>query len=746
MSQTKYKIIDYSSEEYADKNMKFMDVAMQAVFYNFSQEILLRNDYWRQDLNRREINQRISQGKLLDGKTKETLRQSGVKPVEPNIVTTIINNVADNTFRAHLVGRIKTLFNDKAAISAADLDLLIKMVKTDINFDKHLFELCKLGVSEAFFPFLLVEVQDDDIGRGRLNLKLYKPDAVLPDMKIFTDSGSVDDIILIDWCDRKSLYINYADKTDLLDEFNAMWGTNADYVATMSKRAVLNDRENFQKQFDALKTMPTGNPLRNRDYEVVYTWLRRMPAVVDCLINRASSNEIILTDYWDNQRIQDFLVENPSYEYVERKRYVIWETVMTTAGLVLRNRMYPIQIPTTARDVMLPGVSYVPNIVHGRPEGFIDIIKEDLVNFALAASEEQYQIFSSGGKTAYVENGAVDNPDSIRDELQNRLGVIVTTEGALQAGKIQVQPQQLNTALTQYYDNIYKRIQEYTGMSQEMQGRMQAGSSNYRTRISILQSMSSHSPFIRNLTDCDLNLTNILLYLFCLTTTDEELFAVWDTTGSEMDVKVNETAPQKVDGVWRLIRVMNDLRRGKFKYMITEQSTSSLNDEVEQEAHDAYMQGPGGHLMQTMLPVPGGVEMVANVFKQSPNSVTKRYGEMLEDSIKKGEDINANAQSVGAATGDKVNGTQTPEGITGMQVGQAGKLSAPEGEQDSNIAHGVPQLSQDNNDLNAIEQPENGVASAQTQSVAGARVADGNVTNYNDKLLQNLMNNQTMGV
>ena len=717
MAKDKFKIIDYTSPEYADDKMKFMDDAMQAVFYNFSQEIMLRRDYWAQDLSRREKNHAISQGNILSAATKASMQANGIKPIEPNIVSTLINNLADSVMRAHFTGQVKSLFNDQAAISSADLDLLVKMTKADMNFDKYLYELAKLGISENFFPFLLVQIEDSDVGQGRMSLKLYKPDAVLPDMQIYNDGSEVDDIILIDWVDRKSLYIDYPDKKEMLDEFNSMWGTNNDYVASISKRAVLSDRKTFQTQFDQLKSMPQGTPLRNRDFEVKYTRLYKVAATVPVLINRYSSNEIIVTSDWTDETVNDFLIENPSYELVERLRYVVWETTMTTSGLCLRNRMYPVQIPTTARDVMLPGVCYVPNIIHGKPEGFIDVVKEDLINFAITASEEQYQMFSSGGKIAYVEVGAIDNPDSIRDELQNRLGVIAVNEGALSNSKIRVEPQQFNQAYTQNYNNIYQRIQEISGMSQEMQGRMQAGSSNYRTRTSILQSMSSHSPYIRNLTMCDVNLTNIILYLFCLTTTDEELFAVFDSSGEDIEISVNETEPEKVDGVWRLIRVMSDLRRGKFKYMITEQSTSSLSDEMEQEAHDAYMQGAGGHLMQTMLPLPGGLELVANIFEQSPNSITKRYGKALLDSVKK----------------------QKEDGEVAAQSGENSDMARLAGMMGGG---GEPQMPQESAppEMQAVEQPSETINSQYLNNVD-----DANPANYNQTLMNNLMNSQSLG-
>jgi hypothetical protein len=412
--------------------------------------------------------------------------------------------------------------------------------------------------------------------------------------------------------------------------------------------------------------------------------------------------------------INGFLAQNPAYELVERLRYVIWETTMTTSGLVLRNRMYPIQIPTTSRDVTLPGVCYVPNIIHGKPEGFIDVIEQDLINFALCASEEQYQLFSSGGKYVVADIGAVDDPNTLRDEVQNRIGIINKNPGM----ELRIEPQIFNSALTQHYENLYRRIQEYSGMTSEIQGRMQAGSSNYRTRMSILQSMSSHSPYIRNLTQCDVNLTNIILYLFTLTTTDEELFAVFDKAGDDLEIKTNQVEPQKIEGVWKLVRVMNDLRRGKFKYMITEQSSSALNREMEQEEHEAYMQGAGGHLMQTMIPIPGGIEVVANLFRQNPNSFTKRYGEALEDSLKKQKNEIGNAQS----------GEVAPLG-----------LPAPQGEQPQpQQPQGIIPAGENMQDLEAVEN-KNMPDENQSQNM---QAQDGQPQNYQQELMNNLMNNQ----
>lgn len=665
------KIIDYTSPDYAEDKLDLWSPQQFDILYNFSQEIMLRNDRWRDEFDRQDRNREIFQGKLLNDEQIAALKDNKVPVVQPKVVSTMIDNLSDTIYRAHNTGAIRTIYHDDNAVAAADLDLLIKQVKRNIKWEHYIREITKCGIAEGGFPFLKIEINDADVGRGRLSMRLYQPNQVLPEFTgYYTSSLEINDVILIDWVNRDSLYINYPDKHKILDEYYEMYGTEQNFVRDFTKRQTIQSREMFEEQLNILRQAPRGSVLRNRDNEILYTWLRKVVADVNTFIDYDSSTEIILDETWDEQRINDFLFTNPHFQLVKRKRYVVWETVMTTLGLVLRNRMYPVQIPTTNRDVMLPGVIYVPNIKHGKPESFIDTIHTELEDLALAASECRYQLYNSTGKTVYFHEGALSDANSTRTQLQARLGLIPIKQGHT-LDQIRVEQQAFNTNALQYYNEIMQRLESISGMSQEMQGRMQAGSSNYRTRAAILASLSSHGSYIRNLTEADVQLTNALLYLFAITTTEGEVFAVTDEQGNEHEVRVNEFEIDRdpESKAVRIIRTINDLRRGKFVYEITEVSTNELAEEYNREGHDEFWSTTGQVLAaQFQQDLPG----FANILKSMSNPLIRAEGEALERQAASNnaptQELNQDAQT-GAAPITSPNATpemgvnQTPQDI-----------------------------------------------------------------------------------
>ncbi|MCL2845543.1 MAG: hypothetical protein FWE23_08875 [Chitinivibrionia bacterium] len=648
----KVKPVKYTDEQFNDTKLKYWDENSTRLFYNFSEVIRQRRQFWNEELNNRYRNRLISQGKLLPNSLRAKLKDLlKYDPIEPNIVSTVLQNLTDNVYRAHFHGRIKAIMNIENSIDAATMDLLIKGLKTQIGFEDKLRELVKVAVSEGFYPFLKINVLDSDVGAGRIELQVYSSDSTLPDMRVYQSGSDVEDIILIDHIKNDDLYILYDDKKDIIDEYLSQY--NEDYVSSVSNRQVMIGREDFQQRFDQLKISPSGTSLSNRDYACRYTWLRSVVVDCACFVDTETSNEIIITPDWTEDDILFFQDTNPTYALVNRTRNVIWETAMTDRGIILRNRMHPIQIPTTDRRVSLPGVCYVPNIISGKVEAFTDVIAHDLQNLALTATFAHDAMFMSGGKTLISERGTFDEATSdevIRQQLSARFGHLITTEGGVSGGRFRVDVQTPNTSLLEYYNILNDRIKEYTGINQEMQGRTQASSSNYRTSMNIRQALSSKSAYINNLNKCDENLTNILLYLFCMTTTNQEVFIITDDAGTEEMVEVNQISQDKAG---RIIRVMNDLRQGKFRYFIAQQNSSALNDDIEAEAMQEFMMANGSTILNLMQ---GDMKKAAMMFNTMPYAKIREMGEALENQM------DAQADEAGLDGAPPMEDGEMPEG------------------------------------------------------------------------------------
>ncbi|MDR0304301.1 MAG: hypothetical protein LBH98_05985 [Chitinispirillales bacterium] len=681
--RNKLKTVNYTDKEYNDKNLELWDNASTLLWYNFGEEIRQRRSFWEKDLNNRARNREVCQGKILEEKWVRSFKDLGISTVQRNLTSTWIQNLTDNINRAAFHGHVKTILNQENAVEAATLDLLLKGLKNDISYDYYRRELVKVGLSEGFFPFLKVDIVDTDISNGRIKLNLYQPDAVLPSQKRYISCDDVDDIILIDIIKNNDLYVMFDDKKEIIDDYMSMWDNN--YINSVTKRQIMISREELNKRFDYLKTSPIGSNLSNRDYTALFTWLRKEVADVNALIDLTSNNEIILTPEWTQEDIDDFKTFNPTYELVKRTRYVVWETIMTDRGIILRNRMHPIQIPTTQRDVTLPGVCYVPQFVGNKPECFTDIVKEDLNFKAITDTLGQEQIFMSGGKTLFAEQGAFDdttNNNTLRQQLTSRMGIVTLTEGSI--NRYKMEEQKPNESMLRYGDETYNRIMEYAGITQEIQGKMQAAQSNYRAAMAIRQSLSSKSSYVQSLNVIDVKLTNILLYLFCMTTTDEEVYILTDDrTNTEKEVEVNKIERDKAG---RIIRTRDNLRLGKFKYYVTQQSSSSLDDDINEEAANEFWINNGSTLLNMFQENP---ELVAMFLKGKSNPQLKMEGEMLEIQIEAQKNQQAQqAQIPGAAQ----------EGMQGLQD------AIPQGQ--------IPQVNSegDNEDI-ADESQENSINS-----------------------------------
>lgn len=588
------------------------------IFLSVAREIKSRQEFWRADLNKVARNKSILKGNLLSQKAKQQLKQLNVTPVERGIYDSMYQVFQDSLYRSSQTGRVKAIINMENSVDASTLDLLIKQLKTDIEFDYHVKQIVREGISLCFFAFLKVDIVDDDISKGRIALKHYSPTSVLPSKDYHNNAVNIDDVILIDVVDKDSLYIAFPDKKDEIDEWNKSYQTASN---------VYRSRDEYTKLVDDLSSC-LSNTITEK--VVLYTYLRPTVMTVKCFVDFASSNEIIVTGTWTEDDIIMFSETNPSYELVERVRYVLFETIVSNTGLVLRNRMCPIQIPKGSKDIQLCGALYVPELLAGKPSGFTDLIAQDLELMAISDSLTADHIFKTGGQTLFIERGAIDDTfdsDEIIDQLTSRFGIVQTTEGALQSNKLFVRNQETNPTINEYSKSIYDFMQEYSGARQELQGNMQSAGSNYRASTAIRQALSSKSIYIDNLTLFNERMTNILLYLYSIIVTNEDLVRVTTPNGEEQNIDINVVG---YDEAGRLMRVFNDLRLGKFKYSITKQDSSDIDDQIEQESANEFMAQNGETLMNLYASNPKAMVVF---MKSQPNSLLKQMGEKLEESL-----------------------------------------------------------------------------------------------------------------
>lgn len=194
----------------------------------------------------------------------------------------------------------------------------------------------------------------------------------------------------------------------------------------------------------------------------------------------------------------------------------------------------------------------------GEPQGIVDFIST--IQESINKLQSKY-IWTISARQLLVEEGAVEDPEIAKDEVAKPDGVIVTEQGALTAGRVQVLD---NFGESQ---QLIQNIQLLTSMAERVTGVNAAvlglGGVNARSaqqeNSRLIQGASMQTDILENFNFSKKQISKVVLRLVGQFYTDERVIRVTQPNGSDGFVTLNERSIDEETGVKETLNKIDDI-------------------------------------------------------------------------------------------------------------------------------------------------------------------------------------------
>jgi hypothetical protein len=591
--------IDFTDKKYLTLSNKWAeDCDEQDMFIRLRKEVGDRNTYWAAQKANAQEDLDIYNGNPFTPTMLKRYKEEKMKPVANKRVKRNLNTIADNVFRGRQIGVIKQTVKEDGSIPANDIQNIINKIMSDNKFEYKAYNnILKSAMITGFFTYAELEIEGQINGIGKPRLLTYDWDCILPAPMFNNNFWDCNDIVKINYMSPNDLLSMFPQRSKAIIDFIETNYDN-DYVVNLENTIRANTQQALNK--DIIASADANADDLGRGMITLYDWIRPLYVQTVVYVNPDLADEVLLPPQWERERITAWEEMHPEHQKEERVQKVLWRTIWTANGLILYNNEHWYQ-----NDCELNGCLFACEMANRKPEGFIRIAVDLIRMLSAAQTEGLYQIATGSGLRAEVKDGALKVPENFENELKKRISIIEYNEDA-NLNDIRISQKQPSMEFINYAQAREEELDRTLGITDDIEGRTKASSSNFRTETAILQTMTSYAEYMRNITEWWLVMTNVYLSAIPYIFTDKEIKYTTlpsgeRSEGSEIEINQKEVVEeQDEDGriYYALKTIANDPTKGKYAYLVYKDSPSALSLAENNEYAMTFLNGLGNTLFE----------------------------------------------------------------------------------------------------------------------------------------------------
>jgi hypothetical protein len=590
--------IDFADSKYLVLGDKYLERNDEIVMYNKLQsEVIVRDTHWEHQKRNAKEEIEVYNGNPFTPNMLQRYREEGMKPVASKRIKRDLNTIADNVFRGRQIGVVKKIKDEEGAISTSDINEIIQKMMFENNFEHKAYNnILKSAMISGFFTYAELEIEGQINGIGKPKMITYDWDCVLPAPMFNNNFWECNDIITINYQTPDKLRATFPHRRKAIDDMMAK-NYDEDEVQNLDVRIKANTQQQLNE--DIYQNSKSSNDDMGRGLIAVYDWKRPIFVKTVVYVMRNMPDEVLLPINWDEERIHQWELAHPEYKKEERYQLIQWRTIWTGRGLVLYNNEHWYQ-----NDCKLNGCLFACEMSNRKPEGFVRIAVDLIRMLSAAQTEGLYQITNGAGKEAHHIDGTLKYPEELQDTMKKRTKIFEYNDSANMNDFI-IRNSQPDTSFINYANSKDDELDKTLGITDDIQGRTKASSSNFRTETAILQTMTSYAEYMRNLTEWWVQMSD--LYLSCIPYVFNDKSIKYTTMplnsradGHEIEINQKEVV-EETDGnrkYYALKTIANDPTKGKYAYIVYPDSPSALTRAESEDRVNAFMNGVGNTLLQ----------------------------------------------------------------------------------------------------------------------------------------------------
>jgi hypothetical protein len=331
---------------------------------------------------------------------------------------------------------------------------------------------------------------------------------------------------------------------------------------------------------------------------------------------------------WDESRWQSFLTireqkYNVKYTETVRPVIVLWQTVGSTSGLMVENKMHWFQ-----EDGAMPGVPFWATMIDGDLMGPGEKMINNVLKAACAETEFLDEVMKGSGSIWILRNGYIENINSFQQEVSRNNGVLSVKgdfPGTLDQVAMHIQ-RKPNPATLEYSQKVKYDIEEETRISSAVMGnigREKQDQSGVAKSMEITQGMVAQSEYIENFNNWWEAFQDLKCKLIPYGYTEYDVLDIVDEKSGET-IRAEINAPQ-YDITGEVVGLVNDLSAHVFRFKLQAVDDSpTAKAELQRQAIIFLNSVPG-----PLATIDPSGELLAHFMMAMPNSILQEAGKRL---------------------------------------------------------------------------------------------------------------------
>lgn len=666
--------IDFSSREFLTLSDEWKVKPEEIRMYlRLKRELYNRDLHWMTQKHNAKIDISIYQGQPFSPQMLKRYRDEAMLPIASRRIKRDLNTIADNVFRGRQVGVVRQTVKEDASIPANDVQDIVNKLKSDMNFDNKAYNnILKTAMISGFFTYAEIDIKGRLNGHGIPIMKTYEWDTILPPPVYDNNFWEINDVITKSFMSFNDLRATFPKRRKAIDDY-IQKKFDEDNIDNLERsiRAYTQDQLNLDIEQSTRGYRFSWGAGLGRGVVDVFDWKRPLYAQTTVYVTDGVEDEKVLPLNWSEDRIVEWEKNNPYYHKEFRSQKVMWRTIWADDGLMLYNGLHWYQ-----NDCKLNGCMFACEMIMRKPEGFIAIARDIVRVMSASQTEGLYQLMIGSGQRVVVRDGALKYPDRLDDELKSRISKFEMNEDSNIQQDLIINNKNPDRNYLDFISLKDQELDKTLGITEDIQGRSMASSSNFRTQTSILQTMTSYGEYMRNLTQWNRVMTDVLLNSLPTIFTNQRIeFTTLSSDGQDShNIELNQSEIQEEQVGNRryhtLKIIANDPTKGKYSYIIDEDSPSALSLADNEEGAMNFLGGVGNTILDPNAPIEARRTIAEFMAEQHFNQMLRDLGLAMLKSLEKEEQaMEEQAQGQPQAMDDPAdpNAQLDPDAMQAMQ-------------------------------------------------------------------------------
>lgn len=330
-----------------------------------------------------------------------------------------------------------------------------------------------------------------------------------------------------------------------------------------------------------------------------------------------------IPESWESWRVDAWKAAHPEYDRaVRREMKTLWSTIISGDGFVWYNGQHWYQ-----NEGKLPAAMFVADMVDRQPTGVAEDLLPYIFSVAVCETEGLDQVRKGTGSVTFVEEGSLQNPESLGKELNSANGVVTLKNlkgGRTTKDVVTWRERKPNTTFLDFGDRHRQQMREVHHVKESVTGSFGGRQSFKAKQTEIDQSMAPQAPYVNSYEQFTFNTNSLLCSLFPYVLNEEIVVEIEDEFGqSDGPMKVNEEQ-YNAEGTQAQI-VANDLTSVRYRYVSKPGNDSETSREDQMREFVEMLSAFGNTLLQL------NPAFMANFLLNLPNRYARQAGKYMQE-------------------------------------------------------------------------------------------------------------------